>query len=287
MLNHPLNDSGVATPVGLKARGRAGRRRAQLATLVASRAGFCARRGPGMAPDEPGASRVLRLSTLPQGPTPSLALGEELGRETQSVPRASVQAPLFSKSPAGVSGSLPGPAGVTSGPARVSWVTSGPAGVSRVTSGSRRGLLGHFRVPPEPVRHFREGPLASPHFEETIECRLWLWGSLQGAGFPSANAQCSSYPWERGRIFWKHSHFEASALVQASEPLHGTRGEVTRATLHLDDECCSVNPFSVSNCTREASSGKNVGRCRRRSGVQDGWSTSWKVIVSNVLHLVH
>lgn len=213
-----------------------------------------------MAPDEPGASRVLRLSTLPQGPTPSLALGEELGREAQSVPRASVQAPLFSKS---------------------------PAGVSRVTSGSRRGLLGHFRVPPEPVRHFREGPLASPHFEETIECRLWLWGSLQGAGFPSANAQCSSYPWERGRIFWKHSHFEASALVQASEPLHGTRGEVTRATLHLDDECCSVNPFSVSNCTREASSGKNVGRCRRRSGVQDGWSTSWKVIVSNVLHLVH
>lgn len=137
MLNHPLNDSGVATPVGLKARGRAGRRRAQLATLVASRAGFCARRGPGVAPDEPGASRVLRLSTLPQGPTPSLALGEELGREAQSVPRASVQAPLFSKSPAG---SLPGPAGVTSGPARVSWVTSGPAGVSRVTSGFRLSL---------------------------------------------------------------------------------------------------------------------------------------------------
>lgn len=57
-----------------------------------------------------------------------------------------------------------------------------------------------------------------------------------------------------GRVFWKYSHLDASALVQAPKPLHGTRGEVTRATLHLDDECCSVNPFSVSNSTREADS---------------------------------
>lgn len=34
-----------------------------------------------------------------------------------------------------------------------------------------------------------------------------------------------------------------------------------------------------------STSGKNLeSSC---SGVWDGWSTSWKVIVSNVLHLVH
>lgn len=64
--------------------------------------------------------------------------------------------------------------------------------------------------------------------------------------------ECPTFRLPLGRVFWKHSHLEASALVQASKPLHGTRGEVTRATLHLDDECCSVNPFSVSHSSREA-----------------------------------
>lgn len=91
---------------------------------------------------------------------------------------------------------------------------------------------------------------------------LWIWlivgkaveGSASTAGLggcggpggmPSAQA-----PW--GRVFGEPSQPEASALAPAPEPLHGTRGEVTRATLHPDDECCSVNPFSVSHSTRQA-----------------------------------
>lgn len=77
------------------------------------------------------------------------------------------------------------------------------------------------------------------------------WGGGPGRGYspqplmPSAQATL-------GGVSWKHGHLAASTLVQASEPLHGTRGEVTRATLHLDDECCSVNPFSVSKSIRGA-----------------------------------
>lgn len=109
-------------------------------------------------------------------------------------------------------------------------------------------------VPPALALRFGEGSLRLAHGGQAMQGLASLpRGEVGRGGEGEVRAPaCPAFRLCSWRVWREHSQLEASASVPAPRPLHGTRGEVTRATLHPDDECCSVNPFSVSHSAREA-----------------------------------
>lgn len=128
--------------------------------------------------------------------------------------------------------------------------------------------------------NFREGSLDSAPSGEVMGGWPWQLGgggraALVKGDSPVPGCPAFSCPGRR----WGGALLEAQATLKhlpwSKHPSlsTGARGEVTRATLHLDDECCSVNPFSVPNSTREAVSEEAVAPCGRSMVSASLWGT--------------